>query len=155
MGSWELVLYNAWLVATTQTYKTKPADFTLHYTLYRPACVNSSCHPSAQRINYAEMKLLLWPAAHLRGSAGLKRDSWPDLCMALGWPPAGGLGTWHGGTRSAMRRSCRPTRTGASWDHQYTPCYTPYPAPPAETERERKEREGEARGRDGQKGRGK
>lgn len=110
-----------------------------------PSTVNplSLCQPhllsSTQRINYAEMnltrKFLRWPPLRVCEcqAAALERDSWPDLCMALGWPPAAGRGTWLGGTRSETWRSCRRRRTGACEASHCIPCCTPCPAPPART----------------------
>lgn len=106
-------------------------------------CVNPTRPPSTQ-INYAEMnlthKFLLWPPLRIcEHRAALKRDSWPDLCMALGWPPAGGRGTWLGGTRSEMWKSCRRRHTGACEEFRCIPCCTPYPDPPAGTAEVRKQ----------------
>ncbi len=84
-------------------------------------------------------KFLLWPPLRIwERRAALKRDSWPDLCMALGWPPAGGRGTWLGGTRSEMWRSCRQRHTEACEEFRCIPCCTPYPDPPAGTAEVRK-----------------
>lgn len=101
-------------------------------------CVYLTHPPSTQRINYAEMnlthKFLLWPTLCIwQRQAALKRDLWSDLCMALGWPPAGGRGTWLGGTRSEMWKSCHLRHTGICEELRCIPCCTPYPGPPAGT----------------------
>lgn len=87
-------------------------------------------------------KFLLWPPLRIwERQAALKRDSWPDLCMALGWPPAGGRGTWLWGTRSEMWRSCHQRRTAVCEEFHCIPCCTPYPDPPAGTEIARKSKD--------------
>lgn len=101
-------------------------------------CVNPTHPPSTQRINYAEMnlthKFLLWPSLHIwERQAALKCDSWPNLCTALGWPLAGGRGTWLGGTRSEMWRSCRRRHIEVCGELHCIPCCTPYPGPPSGT----------------------
>lgn len=80
-------------------------------------------------------KFLRWPPLRVCKcqAAALERDSWPDLCMALGWPPAAGRGTWLGGTRSETWRSCHLRRTGVCEVSRCIPCCTPCPAPPART----------------------
>lgn len=79
--------------------------------------------------------MLLGPCLHIQErQAALKCDSWPNLCMALGWPLAGGHDTWPVGTRSEMWKSCHQRHTEVCEELRCIPCCTPYPGPPAGTE---------------------